>query len=315
VGDPGPNATAASHPTVVVASNDGGVRWRAQRVPGVPPQLTGIACPDTKDCIAVGSNGASVPGSDVVLRTLNGGALWSPVPGPPGGLDATAVWCASMTNCSVIVSEGSVFSLAHTTDFGQTWQQGGDLPASFLGANDLSCNAAGVCVVAGFVPTTPGRGQGAVALSADNGQTWSLTTVPPTVGVLRDATCVTASVCLAVGTTSTTVSENAPAQGELLRSADGGHTWAAATTAPSPVDDAFGVACPSARICAIVGTRWTGQPPVGSGAVAQSHDGGTSFRVSPAAYVPLPLNALSCPTAAACVVVGGSTVGRLTLAS
>jgi photosystem II stability/assembly factor-like uncharacterized protein len=218
-----------------------------------------------------------------------------------------------VANCTAVVSAGGVFSTAHTVDFGESWQPEGDLPASFLGANNLSCSAGGFCLVAGYVPTTTGRGRGAVAFSADDGQTWTLATVPSDVGLLRDATCVTPSVCLAVGTTATAVGDVVPGQGELLRSADGGHSWTTAQAASSPVEDVFGVACPSTRVCAIVGTRWTGQPPVGAGAAAQSRDGGTRFAASSAAYVPLPLSALSCPTAAACVVVGGITVGRLTL--
>lgn len=314
VGEAGPNATPTTPSTPIVATRNGGVTWTAQRAPSnVTPALSGIACPDTRDCIAVGSTGTSPTASDVVLTTRNGGALWSAAAALPGAQDVTAVWCASLGNCSVIVSGGSQFSIARTADFGQTWQPEGSLPSPFLGANDLWCSASGLCLVAGYVPTTTGRGRGAVSLSADDGQTWALATVPSDSGLLRDATCVAVSSCLAVGTTATTVGDIVPGRGELLRSADGGHNWTAATSTPSPVDDVFGATCPSARICAIVGTRWAGQPPVGSGAVAQSHNGGARFVASSTAYLPLPLRALSCPTAVACVVVGGNTVGRLAL--
>ena len=63
----------------------------------------------------------------------------------------------------------------------------------------------------------------------------------------------------------------------------------------------------------MVGTDWVGLPAVGTGAVAQSVDGGQTFRASTAAYVPLSLTALACPTSTACVAVGGNTVARLTL--
>jgi photosystem II stability/assembly factor-like uncharacterized protein len=108
------------------------------------------------------------------------------------------------------------------------------------------------------------------------------------------------------------VSDVVPAKGELLRSSDGGHTWLATAGVP-PVDDVYGVACPSARQCAMVGTKWVGFPAVGTGAVAQSLDGGLSFRASTSAYVPISLTALSCPTTSSCVAVGGNTVARLTL--
>ena len=131
-------------------------------------------------------------------------------------------------------------------------------------------------------------------------------------GVLQSALCITALTCVAVGTTSTTVSDVVPATGLVLDSSDGGHTWVAAPTTP-PVDDIYGVACPTAKVCAIVGTRWQGQPAVGTGAVAHSQDGGATFVTSGTAYVPLTLTALSCPSLTACVAVGGDTVARISL--
>ena len=65
----------------------------------------------------------------------------------------------------------------------------------------------------------------------------------------------------------------------------------------------------------MVGTQWQGNPAVGTGAVAQSVNAGTTFRPSSAAYVPLTLTALACPSATACVAVGGDTVARITVAA
>jgi photosystem II stability/assembly factor-like uncharacterized protein len=261
-----------------------------------------------------------------------------------------SVQCASVSDCTAIVNTGSVLAAAHTADFGQSWQTEGNLPGGFLAEGDLSCHA-GTCLVAGYVPTTAGHGQGAVALSTDGGQTWALATVPAGVGVLQSVACTTVTTCLAGGSTGTTVSDVVPAQGQLLYSADGGHTWTtteagaaggtsagstgttrpltsttatpASTTSttpespaparPLPVDDVFGIACPSSRVCALVGTKWSGQPAVATGAVAQSRNGGTTFAAATAAYIPLALSALACPTASGCVAVGGDTVARVTL--
>ncbi len=165
--------------------------------------------------------------------------------------------------------------------------------------------------MAGYVPTGAGHGAGALALSADEGQTWEDATVPAGLGLLQGVSCATSTSCFAAGTASTTVSDVVPAKGQLLQSVDGGHTW---TSAPvPPVDDAYGLACPSARQCAMVGTDWAGTPAVGTGAVAQSADGGQTFTPSSSAYVPLTLVALACPTAAACIAVGGDTLARITL--
>lgn len=311
VGVAGPNPAAAGA-KVIVATTDGGIGWKAKEVAGgSTPQLSGVSCPSPTDCMAVGSNGASLPGSGVVVTTVDAGTTWSPATAPTNALTLTTVECATTSDCTAIVSDGTSTWSAHSGDFGQSWQQEGDLPSLFLAGDDLSCTAGGPCIVAGYVPTSNGHGEGAVAVSADSGQTWSLATVPPGAGVLQSAACLSTSTCIAAGTTTTTVSDVVPAKGEILRSSDGGHTWVAAGT--PPIDDVYGVACPSARLCAIVGTKWVGFPAVGTGAVAQSVDGGLSFRTSSSAYVPISLTALSCPSTAGCVAVGGNTVARLTL--
>ena len=45
----------------------------------------------------------------------------------------------------------------------------------------------------------------------------------------------------------------------------------------------------------MVGTKWVGFPAVGTGAVAQSVDGGLTFRTSSSAYVPITLTAALVP--------------------
>ena len=313
VGVAGPNPAPPSGTTVIAATTDGGISWKAQHVAGGSiPQLSAISCPTATECMAVGSNGASLPGSGVVVTTSDGGVTWSPAASPQNALALESVICASPFDCTAVVSDGTSTWSAHSADFGRTWQQEGDFPPLFLPGNDLTCVAGGACIDAGYVPTSNAQGQGAIAVSADGGQTWALASVPAGIGVLQSAACLSASVCIAAGTTATTVSDVVPAKGELLRSADGGHTWQA-TTGAVPVDDVYGLACPSATQCAMVGTEWFGLPALGVGAVAQSIDGGLTFRASKAAYAPITLTAVSCPSASGCIAVGGDTVARLTL--
>jgi hypothetical protein len=294
---------------VIVATKDGGATWSSEVAPAaLDPSLSGVSCPTATDCMAVGSGAA---GSDLVLTTHDGGRQWTHASAPANAISITAVRCMGIGSCVAIATNGTAFWSSHSTDFGATWQQTGSLPASFLGASDLECDAEETCFVAGYVPAGAGHGSGALAISVDGGQSWAGATVPAGVGVLRSVACATSTSCLAAGTASTTVSGVSPAKGQLLQSVDGGHTWTV-TTVP-PVDDTHGLACPSAQRCAMVGTDWAGNPAVGTGAVAQSHDGGQTFTPSSSAYVPLTLTALSCPTAAACIAVGGDTLARVSL--
>ncbi len=185
-------------------------------------------------------------------------------------------------------------------------------PPGFSNPRTLWCGLQGTCLIAGYTPTSTGHGQGAVALSADGGQTWSAATVPANSGVLQDATCPAPGTCIAVGTTSTTVSDVIPAAGQLLASADGGRTWTLSPLTP-PVDDVYGIDCPTAKVCAIVGTNWSGQPALGTGAVARTSDGGSTYTALRTAYVPLTLTAVACPGAAQCLAVGGDSTARITL--
>jgi photosystem II stability/assembly factor-like uncharacterized protein len=260
----------------------------------------------------VGSTGASLPGSGVVLATTDAGTTWNPVAAPNGALAVVTVSCSSVTACLAVVSDGSLIWSATSTDFGHSWQRQGNLPSLFLASDDLSCTVGGPCLVAGYVPTGTGTGEGAVALSADAGQTWALASVPNGIGVLRSATCSSPTKCLAAGSTSSSVNNVVPAKGALLGSSDGGHTWKP-LTGSLPVNDVFDIECPSARVCAMVGTVWKGTPAVGTGAVGQSGDSGTTFHLSSTAYVPLTLTALSCPSVTMCVASGGDSLARITV--
>src|SRR6202042_274404 len=167
----------ATGSTVIAATTNGGTTWKAQTVSGgSTPQLSGVSCPAAAECMAVGSNGASLPGSGVVITTSDAGATWTAVTSPQNALAVLSVTCAGPNDCTTVVSDGTSTWAAHSADFGQSWQQEGNLPSTFQPENDLTCLAGGICLDAGYVPTSNSHGQGAVAVSADGGQTWALAT-------------------------------------------------------------------------------------------------------------------------------------------
>jgi len=129
VGVAGPNPPAAGA-TVIVATTNGGTSWKAQHVAGgVTPQLSGVSCPTATECMAVGSTGASLPGSAVVVTTRDAGLAWSPATAPMDALAVTSVRCALPSDCTAIVSDGTLTWSAHSADFGQTWQREGNRPS------------------------------------------------------------------------------------------------------------------------------------------------------------------------------------------
>jgi photosystem II stability/assembly factor-like uncharacterized protein len=265
--------------------------------------------------MAVGLNGSASAG--IVLTTHDGGTTWDQVASPPGAIVVSSVECTTAADCAIFASDGTTYWSAHSTDFGRTWQREGDLPAGLQDVGDISCLGGELCLGTGFTPTTTGHGQGAIVLSVDDGATWSAAQVPAGTGLLQSAICVTITSCLATGTTSTTVSAVVPAKGALLESADGGNTWTSSFDASSidarSIDDIYGVACPSMRVCVMVGTKWIGNPAVGTGAVVQRRTSNGAFTASRTEYTPLPLTALACPRPQRCVAVGGDTVARIAL--
>jgi len=289
-----------------------GIAWVAQHLGlAVTPDLTGISCPRAGVCMAVGSTGANPP-IGTVLATHNGGMVWQLAAAPTGALAVTSVQCSSSAHCIALVSDGTITWSASTVNFGRTWQRLGDLTIGLQGARGLWCGADGTCLVAGDTPTTAGHAQGAIDVSGDGGVSWTAAAVVPGTGLLQAVTCASAIRCLAVGTSSTTANAVMPSSGVLLISGDAGHTWFP-TRHPPPVDDIFGIACPTPDVCAIAGTRWIGGTTVGTGGLALSHDAGATFASMSTAYTPLTLTALACPTELTCVAVGGDTVVRADL--
>jgi hypothetical protein len=299
---------------VVDGTVDGGRSWKADSVP-VPgsASLIGVDCSGPRSCMAVGAVVAGGATQGLVLATTDRGRRWTVVHAPAGATELVAVDCTALRDCTVLASQGPGYWAASTVDDGSVWQRLGPLPGGLAGVSSLACTSASTCLAAGDMPTTPGKGAAAVAFTTDGGMTWSSATMPPGTGPLHDVACPAPTECLAVGTKSPTTIGVAQGQGEVISSADGGATWTT-VAAPASVGDAFGVTCPTASACAVVGTGWTAaKPPGPTGAVAASVDGGGTWLDASARYLPVGLAAVSCPTATSCVAAGNDELARITL--
>ncbi len=311
-GNPVPRSPSGN-PSVIVGTTDGGATWAVQPDPlPTPSTLSSISCPDARHCMAVGYlAGAQLAGTAVT--TSDGGRRWHTVTAPAGATELVGVGCRGAGRCLVLATDGSALWSATTLDFGSSWQRAGTLPAGFAGAGGVSCPDTATCLTAGYVPTGPGHGGGAIAVTTDGGASWQPAAVPTGTGLLHGVACTDDRTCVAVGTSSTTTSGIAPDKGTVVTSSGGLATFGVAR-APSTIGDVFGVSCHRPASCAAVGIAWTSaSPPAPIAGVVTTLDGGSAWRTPRSRYVPSGLAGVDCPTATSCIAVGGDVIARLTL--
>ena len=203
----GPPAGAASPTSPPLASATDWTDANAAAGSG-SNQLNAVTCATASFCVAVGLQGAS-SGGEPLIEQWNGSA-WSVVPGvaePPSANDTlTGVSCAGPSFCMAVGSTGAG-ALAEIWN-GTTWSATTPAPpASLVGVylSSVSCLAATLCQTlgTGFNVSTP-----EVFGNQWNGTAWSdVPAATPTAGSSQEIEangmdCVSASQCLAVGTTA-----------------------------------------------------------------------------------------------------------------
>ena len=279
-----------SGPGWIIASTDGGDRW--QLLDTTPAAgLAAIACPSTQTCIAVGG---SVTGSGTAadaLVTTDGGRLWTSVPVPAQVGDPADIACMSTTRC---IAVGGGPAMVLTTDGGSVWTTE-DLPSGFHTVDSVTCPTSTFCLLGGSGPgpgaTSPSMG----SVTHDGGATWSAAAVVGGASTLGQVSCANATDCVGLIASDAT---DTYGTGTPVVTTDGASTW-------HPVSTTVGgsVSCVQ-RLCVSAGA--THQSATGFDAAAfDSTDGGRVWApmrvpVSPA------YNAVSCPSPAGCVAVGGN---------
>lgn len=252
----------------IVATSNGGAVWSSQSS-GIHPQLNAVSCPTTTRCFAVGSGGtikATVDGStwtDQTSNTTN---------------NLFGISCPSTTLCYAV---GAFETIDTTVDGGTTWtavSPGNDLQP----IRSVSCPSTTTCLAIGESGGAPEL----VWVTTNGGTSWAhhdLSGVP----ILLTLSCPSVLICETAGQQPT----------HIYGSIDGGTNFSqqSAPFDPLAIISLNGSSCPSAAICAMVGSQ---------GIVVVTTNGGTLWQSRPVDDTVSDLHSVSCPSTSQCFAVG-----------
>lgn len=282
-------------------TNDGGSEW-AETIIAPPEDVHPgpVVCPTVSHCVVVGF----LSGQPGAWLSNDGGSTWPrrgqfPYGGPnSGGNTPYGLSCATANHC-VAVGEGPDAWISR--DGGATWTD------SALSSSDdlssVSCPSISACFAVG----QNGNDQGMVILTRDGGATWKNLSAAPSGPRPHTIECPTTSDCL-IGTGA--ADGNAYGnEGSILVTRDGGTSWDTVNL-PAPVSIVTGIACPDSARCYAVGSYSSGSSTNANGIVLfATNDSGApwSSRGAPGSGT---INAISCDSLRACVVVGTNINGN-----
>jgi hypothetical protein len=297
-------ADNAKSQNVTLAERWNGTSWQQEStpqpgrtIPDSSPALTGVSCPTSTFCEAVGVN--SVVFTQAALADEWNGHVWKqqPFAGPAGSTSSSPseVSCTSASFCEAVgssedASDNTVPLAAQWN--GSSWrvQRLSGIPSSLFGnrLTGVSCVSTTFCMALG----------GSFA-ERWNGTAWHTENLPDSVGV-GSVSCASAAFCEVVG--------------EIQGNADvwNGSSWSAQTT-PVPAGAASsrlaGVSCATAAFCEAVGQYTDSSGDTLSLGVAWN---GTSWALqttpNPVGVSVTSLSQVSCVSATACETSGSSQV-------
>lgn len=261
----------AASAVLVAGSQVPVMKWEPQ-ASGATGRLRGVSAVSPQVAWASGANGT-------LLRTVNGGELWTKLPAPTGAeqLDFRDIDAFSdRVAYALSIGSGETSRIYKTRDGGATWdlQFANSDPKVFLDA--MAFHDADH----GFAFSDSVDGQFVILTTADGGASWQripADRLPPALpgeGAFAASgtnVAVFGANHLWVGTTASRV----------LRSADGGRTWAIATTpiATGKATGIFSIAFRDARRGVVVGGDYTKESQAGDNAAFTS-DGGATWTLA-----------------------------------
>lgn len=316
-------AVGAAHsdvgPPLPLAERWNGKTWSIETAPSPSSAFNSlfnaVSCPSATRCVAVGL-AFDWTTTEQLLETWNGSA-WTitPLTSPPGATstELTSVSCPSTTVCVAVgdydTSAGSRAMVQRLSNGSWTSFTPGPPPGTMATQfNAVSCPTTTSCVAAGTETTNSGD---TLALAEKmSGSVWSVTSTvnPSSSGTqLIGVSCRTSTMCVAVGTASSSISFGAPVAEKW-----NGVKWTLFSLPDHPAGALggflYGVACTSTTSCMVVG-----QSPdaVGSMTLAE-HWNGRAWTIlatkNPGTQATFNTG-VSCPSAKVCVAVGSTSSG------
>ena len=271
----------------IFTSIDAGATWQSQAMPkGIGP-LSDVACGSPTACVAVGGT--------FILRTADGGSTWHQGPAPDAVYGLTAVACPSSAVCMAIgTSVGGTPLTIRSVDGGRTWVSE-PMPTGVSTLSKVTCWSTAICVEVGTYSGLSSHG--VVRYTGNGGSSWSRESVPAAVQSLSGVSCTSNGACLAVGGLKPKVGTTAVTGAAVFRDATSGQ-WTVSKV-PAGTAQLVSASCSSASTCYAITTN----------SLLGSTDGGSSWAVNqlpPPSESSLNLQAINCPAASDCIVVGAA---------
>lgn len=262
--------------TGVVAKSapDAFQQWQGQRS-GTDARLRGVSAVSDTVAWASGARGT-------VLRTIDGGRVWQTLTVPDAGaLDFRDIDAMSDRVAYILsIGNGPASRIYKTTDGGQTWalQFQNDDPKAFFDAMAFWDEQRGIAI------SDSVDGRFVILRTTDGGAHWTrvpLDALPPALD--NEGAFAASGTNVAVfGKDHVWIGTGAAATSRVLRSTDGGATWAVADTplAAGPSTGIFSIAFRDTRHGVIVGGDYSKEDDAVDNA-AITRDGGKTWTLVP----------------------------------
>jgi len=255
---------------VVVPAASATPVWSVSPSPNAPAstanELTGVSCPSTTSCFAVGSYITALFTTKTLVERWNENS-WGVMksPNPPGFTFASllAVSCPSATSCFAVGSDtkrGTGQTLIEHWN-GTSWKvmsspSPGALGGGSIGLTAVSCPSVTSCMAVGESGFTGFRRSGKILVEHWNGNHWSVmpTRNPPrsTYAYLAGVACPSTKSCFAIGDSDNSLMEDSGKT--LIEHWNGRGGWSIMTGTANPGTYAslLAVSCPSTTSCEVV---------------------------------------------------------------